>query len=530
MPRRLFVLPIPAPASAPRLARAALLLAALPALAAGQMVFEPLVITAPGSFHDHALGDVDGDGDADLLASADSLAGTGAPRVRLGDGAGHFGPWIAVNAPGVTAHAVALADLDADGALDLLAGSSAINPGALWVLRGQGDGSFGAPEAYAGSNAGLISSLQIRTADADGDGDVDVIATKAALIQGPFVFPSAVRLLLNDGTGALTTTMIAPAFAGEDVQAAYAGQFNGDEFPDLVLSSQTGSQGAARVLTGTAGGGFVTAQTLSGLRVRQLADVDADGDMDLLSQSDPGFDSVQVHAGDGSGLFAAGAVTPLGSVTFGIDFADFDGDGLLDLVAEFNGAFQTLGVARFRAGDGLGGFAAPGVPFTTTTGSSTSAPHSADIDGDGRLDLVVLVDSQPSLGVALNRSYTEAEPLTDLGFALAGTKGYPVQIVSGQFGAGDPFSFTLHGAPAGGATYHFVGATQIFVPFKGGVVVPAPHAITGPWIADANGKLVLAGHWPAGVPAGATLTLQFWFPDAGGPVGFAASSAVAISF
>jgi hypothetical protein len=57
-----------------------------------------------------------------------------------------------------------------------------------------------------------------------------------------------------------------------------------------------------------------------------------------------------------------------------------------------------------------------------------------------------------------------------------------------------------------------------------------PDMITGPWMAAANGSLTLAGLWPAGIPAGATLTLQFWMPDPAGIAGFAASSAVAISF
>jgi hypothetical protein len=71
-----------------------------------------------------------------------------------------------------------------------------------------------------------------------------------------------------------------------------------------------------------------------------------------------------------------------------------------------------------------------------------------------------------------------------------------------------------------------VGLAALNAPFKGGVMVPHPHLLNGPLPIGAEGRLVLAGLWPVGAPPGVSIWLQFWMPDAGGPVGLAASNAV----
>lgn len=72
----------------------------------------------PLTVQDIAIGDIDGDGHADLVLSADGHV----PLVLVGDGQGNFlraPPTTLVTAPGVGRH-VALVDIDLDGDLDLV--------------------------------------------------------------------------------------------------------------------------------------------------------------------------------------------------------------------------------------------------------------------------------------------------------------------------------------------------------------------------------------------------------------------------
>ena len=92
-----------------------------------------------------ALGDLDGDGRVDV-AFADSIAGV--VRLSAGDGAGGLGPAVSVSCPGAPVD-VALADVDRDGALDLVI---ALADGRLALARGV----TGAPLAARFAPAGLI--------------------------------------------------------------------------------------------------------------------------------------------------------------------------------------------------------------------------------------------------------------------------------------------------------------------------------------------------------------------------------------
>ncbi len=181
--------------------------------------------------------------------------------------------------------------------------------------------------------------------------------------------------------------------------------------------------------------------------------------------------------------------------------------------------FGGAGGVAFAAGLGGGLFATPEV-FELPAESLGVAL--GDIDLDGVLDAVAAVGSETAVAVLLSRR----GPWDDLDQPLAGAFGYPDQDSEGTLQGLAPFAFTLRDAPPGAAAFHVVGLAELSFPFKGGVLVPTPDLLNGPLLVGASGELTLAGPWIPGLPSGLELILQFWWADAGGPKGFAASRAV----
>jgi len=119
--------------------------------------------------------------------------------------------------------------------------------------------------------------------------------------------------------------------------------------------------------------------------------------------------------------------------------------------------------------------------------------------------------------------------LTDwlpFGGAVAGS-GAPCLFGTGSPAVGAPASVTLVGALPGGPGWLVLGIARINAPFKGGVLVPAPQLLL-PKLADAAGGASLGWTWPPGLPPGLVLTLQHWMMDAGAPLGWAGSQALAV--
>ncbi len=155
----------------------------------GAPVVGPLLHTAPtaatGASPDAvAAADLNGDGILDLVA-ANGAANT--VSVLLGKGDGTFLAHLDF-AAGSEPRDVAIGDLNGDGNLDLAVADFGAG-GGISVLLGDGTGHFGAPLPVAG--ASLAVSLQI--ADLNGDGKADLIAANAN--------DSTISVLLGDGTG-----------------------------------------------------------------------------------------------------------------------------------------------------------------------------------------------------------------------------------------------------------------------------------------------------------------------------------------
>lgn len=221
-----------------------------------------------------APGDLDGDGDLDLVAASSAAQ---LVRAFLNDGAGNFTPQAPLTFAEELPESVALADFDADGALDA-AVIDIVSSQALF-LRGDGAGTF----TLGGATPIGVSPPNLRAADLDLDGCADLVAT--SVLEGS----NFASLLRGDCAG---------SFAPEETFSLGAAPFafaladlNHDERPDL-LSLDAADQ-TVSVLLGDATATFLPRQRFALLTFTidaspdalALGDLNGDGTLDLAATS-----------------------------------------------------------------------------------------------------------------------------------------------------------------------------------------------------------------------------------------------------
>ena len=214
------------------------------------------------------------------------------------------------------------------------------------------------------------------TADINLDGKPDLIGFDGTI-------------LLGKGDGTFTTgtklSLTAPPLA--------VGDFNGDGKPDLVWGNGT----SLTVLLGNGDGTFqpaINTDVGNSFSYFGVADLNGDGKADVVAVNNT---EVFVFLGKGDGTFMIGAQygAPMGTVQ--AVFADFNGDGKLDV------AMASAGLVTVLLGKGDGTFKPP---ITSTGVASPFLIATGDINGDGKLDLVESDNSACQGGLQACQIYT----------------------------------------------------------------------------------------------------------------------------
>jgi len=323
-----------------------------------------------------AVGDVNGDGKPDLLVATECLTNincsNGGVQVLLGNGDGTFRSGLVYSSGGINPRAIAVADVNGDGRLDLLAANcSDINSdvcaglGNMGVLVGNGDGTFQPAQTYrSGGNSAW--SLAVGDVNLDGKLDVIVLNCSAEGVRcGSTPSHSVLGVLLGNGDGTFQSPLTNDSGGGSSGAIALA-DLNGDGRPDIVATN-----GTVAVLLGNGDGTFQAAQSYnsggSGADAVAVADVNRDGKPDLLvanyfcgNNYNCGHGAVGALLGNGDGTFQAPTRYNSGGYgAFRIVVADVNGDSKPDVIvsnnfgeaAVSNGGFigVLLGTARWAS-------------------------------------------------------------------------------------------------------------------------------------------------------------------------------------
>ena len=269
-----------------------------------------------------------------------------------------------------------LADLDGNGILDVLG----LCHGVLCTLAGRGDGSFAAPVPLWLETGNFFALGKL-----DGDPHPDVVVSTWR--------SKALQVVRGNGDGTFGSAVDLPA--GANPGHVLAADVTGDGRADL-LTADTGAA-TISVLDGRAEGGFAPRRSFpasQGVQFLACGDLDADGDLDLLSMAVRGRASeVASYRNQGGGAFDRPHVLAMGADPSALVLADVNGDRKLDLLLPRSTQPDIL---LYLGGAG-GNFQAPRHVTVPHTANLLAA---ADLNGDGKQDLVI-ADTRQSLVTVL---------------------------------------------------------------------------------------------------------------------------------
>jgi FG-GAP-like repeat/FG-GAP repeat len=340
------------------------------------------------------VADFNGDGRIDLATLS---VGDSALTLLLGNGNGSFDVQALIPVP-QGPEALVGGDLNSDGKADVVLIANYGNT--IATLLGKGDGTFTEVDSQGGAGPNLVLG------DFNRDGKPDLVMNGYG----------ALYIALGNGDGSFqnpTSIPNAPYAPGP----VLAGDFNHDHKLDFAM-------GGIAVFLGNGDGTFTgPVYSSSGVYPQAAADINEDGELDLVSFTYAG--AVSVLLGNGAGGFTDSSSVAISSGSSGGSAAtsdDFNGDGHLDL-AVAAGGYPNAQV-YVELGKGNGTFKPPIVSALSSSSTNPYLMLSGDFNGDGTRDIVVLDDQSPGFQVLLGKGDGSFgtpvdNPLTDQVFSMA---------------------------------------------------------------------------------------------------------------
>ena len=309
------------------------------------------------------------------------------------------------------AHSVFAADMDGDGDMDIISASLLDNTIAWYENNGAADPSWTASD-IATSAAGAIS---VFAADMDGDGDMDIISASYN--------DDTIAWYENNGAADPSWTASDIATSADGARSVFAADLDGDGDMDIVSASVNDDTIAWYKNNGAADPSFTAADIATnadGAYSVFAADMDGDGDMDIVSAS-YNDDTIAWYENNGASnpSWTKAVIATSADGPWSVYAADMDGDGDMDIVS----ASSYDDTIAWYENNGASDPSWTAADIATSAESATSV-YVADIDGDGDMDIISSSQSDNTIAWYENNgasdpSFTAADIATDKDGAMS---------------------------------------------------------------------------------------------------------------
>ncbi len=344
-----------------------------------QVAFQEHLVSddVQGSESVHAA-DIDGDGDLDLLATS-RIQGNKVVWYENLDGQGNFGSEqiITTNIDG--ANTVYATDVDGDGDFDVLS-TSYFDDKIAWYENMDGAGNFGLQQIITTS---ADNPSSVYADDLDGDGDMDILSS--SILDDKIAWYENMDGLGNFGPQNTISTDVNGA------NSVHAADLDGDGDKDVLSAAWAGDKVEWYENLdglGNFGSPVLITNSIDGASSVYSADMDADGDMDVLSSSWVDDMIAWYENTNGQGNFGIQHVVDTNlDKAISVFAADIDGDSDLDILAASAEGSTGEGIHLFwyENVDGAGNFPSRKLVSENTFGVRSAM--AADLDGDNDMDV-----------------------------------------------------------------------------------------------------------------------------------------------
>ncbi len=332
-------------------------------------------------------GDIDGDGDIDVMSA--SFEDSKISLYENTDGQGNFGEQIVLT-PSITNPTSARSgDIDNDGDQDVLSASSQDDKIA-WYENTDGIGEFGEQKVICDS---AMYAVSVYAANIDSDGLIDVIS--ASQNDGKIAWYKNTDGLGNFGEQQIITD------TEEYISTIYPCDLDSDGDNDILCSTVDDKVSWYINLDGN--GNFsseqIIAVTADGPYSVHAADIDGDGDLDIISASKWDHKIAWYENTDGLGNFGnENIISNTASFVASVFSCDLDTDGDNDVLTATNSMSEDK-ISWFENIDGAGGF---GDEQIIDNSENINSIYASDIDNDGDIDILMTDDEENKLVYYIN--------------------------------------------------------------------------------------------------------------------------------